>query len=115
MKHGLPRSLGGWRTANRVPSYIGRWGSRRRPEDGSRMSREVHVRFCERLEAKFLWPTHPYIPMRRGFLYLVAIIDWATRRVLSWRLSNSLTAGFCVEALGEGLVRFGNPGTLHTD
>jgi hypothetical protein len=33
------------------------------------MSREVHVRFCERLEAKFLWPTHPYIPMRQGFLY----------------------------------------------
>src|ERR1700742_1521613 len=38
-----------------------------------------------------------YIPMRQGFLYLVAIIDWATRRVLSWRLSNTLTAGFCVE------------------
>ena len=42
-----------------------------------------------------------YIPMHRGFLYLVAIIDWATRRVLSWRLSNTLTAGFCVEALDE--------------
>jgi putative transposase len=38
-----------------------------------------------------------YIPMQQGFLYLVAIIDWATRRVLSWRLSNTLTAGFCVE------------------
>ena len=46
-----------------------------------------------------------YIPMRRGFLYLVAIIDWSTRRVLSWRLSNTLTAGFCVEALGEALVQ----------
>jgi putative transposase len=42
-----------------------------------------------------------YIPMRRGFLYLVAIIDWATRRVLSWRLSNTLAVAFCVEALGE--------------
>src|SRR5438270_8728787 len=42
-----------------------------------------------------------YIPMQQGFLYLVAIIDWATRRVLSWRLSNTLTAGFCVEALSE--------------
>ena len=40
-----------------------------------------------------------YIPMQHGFLYLVAIIDWATRRVLSWRLSNTLTAGFCVAAL----------------
>jgi len=45
-----------------------------------------------------------YIPMQQGFLYLVAIIDWATRRVLSWRLSNTLTAGFCVEALSEALA-----------
>src|SRR5205823_5110897 len=56
-----------------------------------------------------------YIPMRQGFLYLVAIIDWATRRVLSWRLSNTLTAGFCVEALSEALARFGNPGIFNTD
>jgi putative transposase len=56
-----------------------------------------------------------YIPMRRGFLYLVAIIDWATRRVLSWRLSNTLTAGFCVDALGEALARFGRPGIFNTD
>jgi transposase InsO family protein len=51
-----------------------------------------------------------YIPMQQGFLYLVAIIDWATRRVLSWGLSNTLTAGFCVEALSEALARFGEPG-----
>jgi putative transposase len=56
-----------------------------------------------------------YIPMRRGFLYLVAIIDWATRRVLSWRLSNTLTADFCVEALNEALGRFGRPGIFNTD
>ena len=56
-----------------------------------------------------------YIPMQQGFLYLVAIIDWATRRVLSWRLSNTLTAGFCVDALSEALVRFGNPGIFNTD
>ena len=56
-----------------------------------------------------------YIPMRRGFLYLVAIIDWSTRRVLSWRLSNTLTAGFCVEALGEALARFGKPGIFNPD
>src|SRR5580693_9450275 len=55
------------------------------------------------------------IPMRQGFLYLVAIIDWATRRVLSWRLSNTLTAGFCVEALSEALARFGKPGIFNTD
>jgi putative transposase len=52
--------------------------------------------------------------MRQGFLYLVAIIDWATRRV-SWRLSNTLTAGFCVEALSEALARFGKPGIFNTD
>src|SRR6266850_2656223 len=56
-----------------------------------------------------------YIPMRRGFLYLVAIIDWSTRRVLSWRLSNTLTAGLCVEALSEALARFGKPGIFNTD
>ena len=53
--------------------------------------------------------------MRQGFLYLVAIIDWATRRVLSWRLSNTLTAGFCVEALSEALARFGKPDIFNTD
>src|SRR5207237_5486609 len=56
-----------------------------------------------------------YIAMRQGFLYLVAIIDWATRRMLSWRLSNTLTAGFCVEALNEALARFGTPGIFNTD
>jgi putative transposase len=56
-----------------------------------------------------------YIPMRRGFLYLVAIMDWASRRVLSWRLSNSLDASFCVEALEEALSRFGPPEIFNTD
>src|SRR5207302_4773522 len=56
-----------------------------------------------------------YIPMQQGFLYLVAIIDWATRRVLSWRLSNTLAAGVCVEALSEALARFGKPRILNTD
>ena len=63
------------------------------------MSREVHVRFCERPKAKLLRPTHPYIPMASGFFYLVAIIDWASRAVLAWRLSNTMDSGFCVEAL----------------
>jgi transposase InsO family protein len=50
-----------------------------------------------------------YIPMRQGFLYLVAIIDRATRRVLSWRLSNTLAGRVCVAALSEALARFGKP------
>src|SRR5258705_10896139 len=50
-----------------------------------------------------------YLPMRQGFLYLVAIIDWATRRVLSWRLSNTLTAGGCGGARRRGPARVGEP------
>ena len=56
-----------------------------------------------------------YIPLRRGFLYLVAIQDWATRTVLSWRLSNTLDPSFCVEALEEALVRYGAPEIMNTD
>jgi len=56
-----------------------------------------------------------YIPVRRGFLYLVAIMDWATRHVLAWRLSNTMDAGFCVEALKEALARYGKPVIFNTD
>lgn len=56
-----------------------------------------------------------YIPMRRGFLYLVAIMDWHSRRVLSWRLSNTMETDFCIEALEEALSRFGRPGIFNTD
>lgn len=56
-----------------------------------------------------------YIPMALGFAYLVAIIDWFSRRVLSWRLSNTLDTSFCVEALREALMRFGQPDIFNTD
>lgn len=56
-----------------------------------------------------------YIPMRRGFLYLVAIMDWASRKVLAWRLSNTMDAGFCVAALEDALARFGKPEIFNTD
>lgn len=56
-----------------------------------------------------------YIPVRRGFLYLVAIMDWYSRKVLAWRLSNTMDAGFCVEALEEALARYGMPGIFNTD
>jgi putative transposase len=56
-----------------------------------------------------------YLPMRRGFLYLVAIMDWFTRKVLAWRVSNTLEADFCVEALDEALHRFGSPEIMNTD
>lgn len=56
-----------------------------------------------------------YIPMRRGFLYLVAVMDWASRNVLSWRLANTLDAEFCVAALEEALTRYGKPEIFNTD
>ena len=82
---------------------------------GSRMSREVHVRFCERPKVKFLRPTHPYIPMAHGFVYLIAVVDWFSRRVLAWRLSITMEVGFCIEALEEALARHGRPDILNTD
>ena len=56
-----------------------------------------------------------YIPMRKGFLYLVAVLDWASRKVLAWRLSNTMDAGFCVAALEEALARFGKPEIFNFD
>jgi putative transposase len=56
-----------------------------------------------------------YIPMRRGFLYLVAVMDWASRRVLAWRLSNTMEADFCVAALEEAIARYGRPDIFNTD
>ncbi len=56
-----------------------------------------------------------YIPVQRGFMYLVVVMDWATRHVLAWRLSNTMDAGFCVEALREALARYGRPEIFNTD
>ena len=56
-----------------------------------------------------------YLPMARGFAYLVAIMDWASRKVLSFRLSNTLDASFCIEALEEALTRYGAPEIMNTD
>lgn len=56
-----------------------------------------------------------YLPMKRGFVYLFAVLDWASRRVLSWRLSNTLTADFCVEAVEEAVARYGCPEIFNTD
>jgi putative transposase len=56
-----------------------------------------------------------YIPLARGFAYLVAVMDWHSRRVLSWRLSNTMDPSFCVEALQEALFRFGRPEIFNSD
>jgi putative transposase len=56
-----------------------------------------------------------YVPMARGFVYLAAVLDWFSRRVLSWRVSISMEAAFCVEALEEAMVRHGRPEIFNTD
>jgi len=56
-----------------------------------------------------------YVPIGRGFLYLVAVIDWASRAVLAWRLSNTMDVSFCLSALEEALARFGKPEIFNTD
>ena len=56
-----------------------------------------------------------YVPMARGFVYLAAVVDWYSRRVLAWRLSITMEAGFCIEALEDALARHGKPDIFNTD
>lgn len=66
--------------------------------------------------ANHVWATDIcYLPMRKGFSYLVAIMDWASRKVLAWRLSNTLDASFCIEALTEAIGRYGCPEIFNSD
>jgi putative transposase len=74
------------------------------------------LRDLEITQSNAVWCTDiTYIPMARGFCYLVAIMDWASRRVLAWRLSNTLDTSFCKEALEEAILRFGKPEIFNTD
>ncbi len=56
-----------------------------------------------------------YIPMARGFVYLAAVVDWFSRRVLAWRVSITMDAAFCIEALEEALAKYGKPEIFNTD
>ena len=68
------------------------------------------------LEPNHVWASDiTYIPMAHGFLYLVAVMDWASRAVLAWRLSNTMDMNFCVAALEEALARYGTPKIFNTD
>jgi len=74
------------------------------------------LRGLEITRANHVWATDiTYLPMAKGFCYLVAIMDWASRKVLAWRLSNTLDASFCTEALQEAIRRFGTPEIFNTD
>jgi len=74
------------------------------------------LRGLEITRANHVWATDiTYLPMAKGFCYLVAVMDWASRKVLAWRLSNTLDASFCVDALEEAIARYGTPEIFNTD
>ena len=74
------------------------------------------LRGLEITKANHVWTSDiTYLPMARGFCYLVAIMDWASRKVLAWRLSNTLDSTFCVDALEEAIAKFGCPEIFNTD
>jgi putative transposase len=74
------------------------------------------LRNIEVVRPNQVWATDiTYIPLRHGFVYLVAIIDWFSRKVLSWRLSNTLDTSFCIDALVEAFARFGRPEIFNSD
>jgi len=80
-----------------------------RPQPGNKTYPYL-LRNMEINRANHVWAADiTYLPMARGFCYLVAIMDWASRRVLAWRLSNTLDVSFCLEALEEALASFGSP------
>ncbi len=86
------------------------------------LSHPEHVKYpyllrgLEITKANHVWATDiTYIPMARGFCYLAAIMDWASRKVLAWRLSNTLDSAFCVDALEEAIAKFGCPDIFNTD
>jgi putative transposase len=74
------------------------------------------LRGLEITRANHVWSADiTYLPMARGFCYLMAIMDWASRKVLAWRLSNTLDASFCAEALEEAIRKYGIPDIFNTD
>lgn len=74
-----------------------------RLDDGSRMSREAHVRFCEGPQVKFLRSTHPYVSTWQGWLYVAFVIDVFARRIVGWRVSSSMHTDFVLDALEQAL------------
>lgn len=99
------------------------WGSPRSTGGRKRRAGTRHTRCFPYLLRKLAItrPNHvwaadiTYLPMARGFVYLVVIMDWASRKVLTWRVSPTLTSDFCVAALEEALHRFGHPEIFNTD
>ena len=80
------------------------------------MCSPLPLTFYYRWDTLQVWATDIcYIPMAQGFMYLVAILDWYSRRVLAWRVSNTFDSDFCVEALEDALTHYGPPAIFNTD
>lgn len=110
----------GRRRIRRLMTKLGLWAITPKP-DTSKPSKE-HVKYPYLLRNLVIErPNHvwacdiTYIPMQKGFMYLMAVMDWATRRILAWRLSNTLTTDFCVAALQEAITRYGCPEIFNSD
>lgn len=86
-----------------------------RPQPGNKIYPYL-LRNMEINRANHVWAADiTYLPMAKGFCYLVAIMDWASRRVLAWRLSNTMDVSFCLDALNEALTNYGPPEIFNTD
>ncbi|HQV15465.1 MAG TPA: IS3 family transposase, partial [Denitromonas sp.] len=103
IKHGPDKLSGDLRSSFQGPSGTGGWDVCPRPDDGSRMSREAHVRFCEGPQVKFLRSTHPYVSTWQGWLYVAFVIDVFARRIVGWRTSSSMRTDFVLDALEQAL------------
>lgn len=110
----------GRRRIRRLMKKLGLWAVRPKPDTSKpHPEHKIYPYLLRGLAIErpnHVWATDiTYIRMRHGFLYLCAIMDWATRKVLSWRLSNTLTSDFCTAALKEALARYGTPEIFNTD
>jgi putative transposase len=82
----------------------------------TRASFNPNITLTRLSESPLVWAADiAYIPIGRGFLFLMAIIDWASRAVLAWRLSNTMDVSFCLSALEEAPTKFGRPEIFNTD
>jgi putative transposase len=99
---------------------LGLWGMAPGPNASVRHTQhKIYPYLLRGVEVKRpnqVWSTDiTYIRLARGFAYLVAVIDWYSRKVLSWRISNSMDAGFCVDCLEDALSQYGKPEIFNSD
>ena len=110
----------GRRRIRRLMTKLGLWAVTPKPDTSKPIKEHIKYPYLLRNlvieRPNQVWACDiTYIPMQKGFMYLMAVIDWATRRILAWRLSNTLTTDFCVAALKEAIARYGCPEIFNSD